>query len=825
MLGLLLSATARGQTDGGTRGPTGVPLEALPRLELAVPDGGVFAPREGPVVVPETAPAQPGQPPSPAPPGAPLAEPEGPPRIVELRIEGNQRVDRDRIVGALTQTVGDPFEQRDATEDLRRLFELGEFSDVELELEETGSGVVYIVRVKELPVLNEIEIGKVTQLREEALREALALKTGEPLSMSELRQARERAELALDREGFDRSEVELRTEPAEGANRVNVVVEVHEHPRVRVSSVVFNGVAPERLDALRGEVPFREANVLTNVLGTSVFTGQRMEAAVEQVRTFYLNRGFANVLIQPEVKVSQDGTRAEVIFDVSEGPQFKVSEVEITGEVPLPKGRAEQLVSIVPGDPLSRDGILLEANELQTAIQNEGYACAVVVPDVKLDPVAESAQVVLDVRAGEPARVGEIRVAGNTETKDYVVRRSFALQPGDPFSATGIQQSIINLRGLGFLDDARVSLPEGCRGGVADLLVTVTEGKSTGYQLSLGFASTEKIVGTGRFMERNLFGTGRALTAFTQLSSLRSAVSVSYLEPYLFGSDVDLTLDVAHNRFVYSDFTRRATGGSANFNWSLTRIRPVLRPLTANFGYSFQSISVLQPPDLPPESPQAALFREGRVSSLALGVGWNQDQLQAVVLSGPLLVGAVEVSPDWLGANLQFVRYTAGARWNIGSLESALFRIRGTFGWIDALGDQPVPVTERYFLGGIGSLRGYQFRSISPVIRVDTGAGPEEFRVGGIWQVVGGAELEYPIVRSLRLSAVAFYDAGNAFGEDTGGIFDDRRNLPIGLFHAAGAGLRWYSPFGPIRLELAVPINRRANDPPVAVEVGIGALP
>ena len=809
-----MSALVQGQQE--------VPPEALPRLELAVPDGGVFAPREGPVVVPETGPREP-RPPGPS--GAPLAEPEGPPRIVELRIEGNQRVPRDRVVGALTQNVGDPFEQRDATEDLRRLFALGEFSDVELALEKTLSGVVYIVRVKELPLLNEVRIGKVTQLREEVLRAALALKTGEPISDSELREARERADQALDTEGFDRSEVELRTEPAERPNAVDVIVEVHELPRVRVSRIEFDGVAPERVDEVRRAVPLRTANLLTNVFGTSVFTQQRLEAAVEELRTWYLNRGFAHVQVDPGVTFSSDGTRAEITFHIVEGPQFRISSVEITGAVPLPEGRAEGLVSVKPGDVLSRDGILVEANALQTAIQNEGYACALVVPDVNVDPASQSARLVLDVRAGQPARVGEIRVAGNTETKDYVVKRSVAVQPGDPFSARGIQQSIANLRGLGFLDDVRVTLPEGCEDGVADLLVTVKEGKSTGYQLSLGFASTEKIVGTGRFMERNLFGTGRAISAFAQLSVLRSAVSVSYLEPFLFGSDIDLTLDVAHSRFEYPDFTRRGTGGTANFNWSLTRIEPALRPLTANFAYNFQSVSVLQPPALPPESPQRSLFREGRVSSLGLGLGWNQQQQHAPFLTGPLLFGSVEVSPDLLGASLEFVRYTAEARWNAGSLDGLLFRIRGTFGWIDALGDQPVPVTERYFLGGIGSLRGYQFRSVSPVIRVDTDEGMTEIRVGGVWQAVGGAELEHPIYRPWRVNAVVFYDAGNAFGEDTGGVFDDRRTLPIGLFHAAGAGLRWYSPFGPIRLELAFPLNRRPEDPPQTIEIGIGALP
>ncbi len=812
-IGLLAAALVQGQQQ--------VPTEALPRLELAVPDGGVFAPREGPVVVPAPAPDEPR---APAPPGAPLATP-GPPRIVELRIEGNERVSRDRIVGQLTQTVGDPFEQREATEDLRRLFALGEFSDVELELEKTLSGVVYIVRVEELPLLNEVRIGKVTQLREEALRAALALKTGEPLSASDLRESRERAEQALDTEGFDRTEVELRTQPAERPNTVDVIVEVHEQPRVRVSKIEFDGVPPERVEDVRRAVPLRPANLVTNVLGTSVYSQQRLEAAVEEVRTWYLNRGFARVQVESEVTFSSDGKRAELTFHLDEGPQFRIASVEITGAVPLPEGRAEELVSIEPGDPLSRDGILVEANALQTALQNEGYACAVVVPDVALDPAAETARLVLDVRAGKPARVGDIRVAGNTETKDYVVRRSVAVQPGDPFSATGIQQSLVNLRGLGFLEDVRVTLPEGCRNGEADLLVTVKEGKSTGYQLSLGFASTEKIVGTGRFMERNLFGTGRAISAFAQLSVLRSAVSVSYLEPFLLGSDIDLTLDVAHSRFQYPDFTRRGTGGTANFNWSLTRIQPALRPLTVNVGYNFQSVSVLQPPALPPESPQRALFREGRVSSIGLGLGWNQQQQQALVLTGPLLFGSVEGSPGLLGASLEFIRYTADARWNVGSLEGLLFRVRGTFGWIDALGDQPVPVTERYFLGGIGSLRGYRFRSISPVIRVDTGEGVQEIRVGGIWQAVGGAELEHPIVPSVRLNAVLFYDAGNAFGEDTGGVFDGRRNLPIGLFHAAGAGLRWYSPFGPIRLELAFPLNRRPEDPPQTIEIGIGALP
>lgn len=804
LAGLLLlnvAAAALAQVpDGGSPPPAQVPPEALPRPELAPPREEV-------------------------PPGVREAEGE---RILGIRVVGNRRVEEATIRRALTQAPGDVFRPARATEDLRRLYALGQFSDIELSVERLPEGIIYEVRVEERPVVRDVLPPDTDRIREEELQEAIAVRPGTVLDPDAVRRSARAIERAYEERGHAWAQVSWRLAPVSGQEgQVDLAFTVDEGPRVRVAKIDLAGVRPAWRAELRAALPLRRAILLWQLTGIGVFREADVERALEAIRSFYFDRGFIDARVESQVVPSRDRRSVSVTFRVTEGERYRFGEVRLTGEEVVPFERMRERLTSREGEVFDRSAMLRDVAALTSLLADMGYACARVTPLVDVGPASRTAGVRLEIRAGERVRVGRIEITGNTRTRDRVIRRELVVEEGEPFSGEAVRRSAERLRALGIFQMVDVSVT-GCEGGRADVRVAVEEAQTGAYQLSVGFVSSEGLVGTGRVVERNLFGTGRAVSAVGQLSEPRRSLEGSLIEPYLLGSRLDLALDLYANELEYPDFSRQAYGGRLGLTFLPGRTWPRLEPIGAGVEYTLQVVAV--PEGSTPVDPSLlGALEGGRISSLRLTASYDDREGGPLPTRGTLASGSVEVSPGALGATLRFARYLASVHRSSPLPGGLVLRLGGSLGYLQSLGPGPPPISERFFVGGFATVRGYPIRSIAPTALVPDGDVPdatgEEVAVGGDKQLLFSAELDFPLPRRLGLRGVLFYDAGNAFAPGEPFFVDRQDGVPLGLFHAVGIGVRWLGPLGPLGLELAVPLNRRSGDPPVVLELSTGRIP
>lgn len=739
--------------------------------------------------------------------------------IREIRVVGNRRVRRESIVSVLTQSVGQAFEPSSTPADLRRVYALGQFSDVRISVEPVEAGVAYIVELEERPVVDQVRITGERALRAEEIEEVLRIERGEVVSQAELVEEAARVEQLYRERGYAFTEVQATLEP-KGEGKADVVLQIQEKPRVRIAEIRFEGVSAERADGLLGVIRLRETSLLTRITGTSVYTPDRVQQALEQIEAFYFDRGFVQARVESDVAFDAERRRATITFRIEEGTQFRIASIGFAGTTILPEKELRVLVGSRVGALIDRSQVSADSEAIATRLQNLGYACARIVPSFERREGTNELDLTYRIEPSEKARIGEIEVTGNTSTREPVVRRELVFELGDPFTADALRQSVERLRALGIFSRVDIQRVGDCEGGSVGLRVEVEEAETLGYQLSFGISSDEKVVGTLLLLERNIFGTGRSASAQAQLSALRSTVALAYFEPYLLGSPGNLALDGAWSRLEYPDFTRRSLGGIVNYRLPLGRFAPRLEGVSASLAYAFQNVDIFDAAPLPPEV--APLFAGGLISALAFTAAYEAPETLQLAPRGRLLLASAELSPKFLGAEIRFLRLAGVFRWSFPLPPDLLLRARAVLGYLDPIGDQVLPVSERFFLGGFDTLRGYRFRSISPtIILVDEAGAEEVIDIGGTAQALFGIELEIPVVARFRLNSVVFIDAGNTFlaGEPSD------PSLPLGLFYSTGFGVRWYSPAGVLRLELAFPLSPRPGDPPVVLEFGAGVLP
>ena len=415
---------------------------------------------------------------------------------------------------------------------------------------------------------------------------------------------------------------------------------------------------------------------------------------------------------------------------------------------------------------------------------DQGYAYANITPVTQVHPEARVIDLTFDFQKGRKVYIERIDIGGNTKTRDKVIRRELRVYEGELFSGTGIRKSNERVTALGFFETVEVTHKPGSDESKVLVQVEVKE-KATGtFQVGLGFSNVENFIFTAQISQNNFLGWGQTAALSAQLSSLRSFAQVSFLDPYFFDTNFIFSVDLYRVQADYQGFVREAFGGDLSLGYHI--FEDVISTLT----YTRESVRV-DPGRGFDQIPLANRFRNGITSSLRLSASWDRRDNRLFPSRGFFQFGSVEVAPRFLGGTFLFARYTAYSRFYFPLPWGFVFKTNTTFGYIQQLdGSSPVPVSELYFLGGINSVRGYLLRS--------------SFEKVGI-------------------KGVVFYDAGNAFAATQPWFHDAQYPLFLGLYHAVGFGLRWFSPIGPLRFEWGFPLYRRPGiDQPVLFEFTIG---
>jgi outer membrane protein insertion porin family len=751
--------------------------------------------------------------------------------IERVEVRGNHRIDAETIRTAVTTRAGQTLDPARLRSDLRAIWKLGVFSD----LQATTVDDVVVFEVVERPAIRKILVAGNHELALDKIDEVIELKRDAIVDEVAIRRSRDRiAELYLA-QGFLFATVDSARLPA-GGGEVDVQFTIDEHAKVTVSDVAFTGNRAVAGAELRKHMATSPPGALSFVTGSGVFRRDDLERDLAILTGYYLDHGFATVKIAPPaLQLSRDHKRMMVMIAIEEGPRFDYGAIAFKGDLLGTPAQHLARIHSRPGALFVRSMVEADRKALEMHYQDLGFANASVVPRPRIDLAHHRIAIDFEIVRGKRVSVERIVIRGNSRTQDKVIRREMRISEGELFNATNLERSRQRIMALGYFEGVAISTRRGASDDTIDIEVEVRERSTSNFQAGAGFSSTESFLVQGQVAMDNLLGRGQSLSGQVQLSGVRRLFALHFVDPYFLDSQWTLGTELYNQTRSLGAYARTSTGGSLTLGYQLSdhlhgfltyRLEDV--GITTGFsGFASFGATAVQLPALD----TANLFRGGWTSSIRGSLAYDARDNRLLPTSGAYATAYAEYAGRLTGSGNEFVRYGGFAR-RYQHLGPFVLRLNAEFGVTQSLDGRGVPLTERYLLGGISDIRGYEPRSLGPHLwsqrAGDVGQPLGPLAIGGNLQVIGNAELEFPIARSIGVSGVVFFDIGNAYnlesrfcrpGSDActsglGAVGDLRKSV--------GLGVRWLSPLGPLRFEWGLPLDLKRGETPDGLEFSIG---
>lgn len=717
--------------------------------------------------------------------------------IKDIRVEGIQRTEAGTVFSYLPVKVGDTMTDEKAAQAIRALFATGFFKDVSLEVD---SGVLVVV-VQERPSVAQVEFVGVKEFDKEQLTKGLRqIGLGESLIFD--KGLLDRAEQELKRQYLSRgmysATVNTTVTPLE-RNRValNFTVDEGAVAKIRQISIIGANVFKEK--DLLGLFVSRPPGLMTWYSKHDQYSRQKLAADLETLRSYYLDRGYLEFNIDStQVSITPDKKDIYITVSITEGSKYTVSGIKVGGEMLIPEADVRKLIKIKPGDTFSRT-LLTESNKLiNDRLGNDGYAFANVnaIPELNKDKRQVAFTFFID--PGRRVYVRRINIAGNTRTRDEVIRREMRQLESGWYSADRINLSRSRIDKLGYFTEVNVETPavQGTTDQV-DLNVSVAEKPTGNVLLGAGFGSGEGIILSGSVSQNNIFGSGKHVTVQVNSSKINTVYALSFTDPYYTLDGVSRGFDVFTRKLDAINsglgrFRTKTTGGNMRFGVPITEID------TIEYGIGLETTNITTFDDSPLlQKDFVAAF--GNQNSTILGTaGWIRDGRDSLIYptSGALNKASVELGLP--GGDLKYYKLNYQHQRYFPLTSTYTLMLNGEIGYGDGYSDKPLPFFKNFFTGGVNSVRGYSTFTIGPK---DSNGDPR----GGSRKLLGNAELLFPFPgtdkdKSVRVGA--FLDAGmvgNAYNS-------------ADLRYSTGISVLWVSPFGPLKVSMAKPLRKKALD-------------
>ncbi|MCP4199912.1 MAG: outer membrane protein assembly factor BamA, partial [Proteobacteria bacterium] len=711
-------------------------------------------------------------------------------KVVEIHIEGNKRVSADDISVNLGTRRGMEHDPTRVARDVRSLYDLGFFSDIQVTIAKVEGGVALTYTVEEKPAVNEVTLEGNDEVDEEDINEVIDIKPNEPLDVPTIHRNVQKIRDLYSEEGFFLAQITYRLEES-GANAYNVVIVIDENAQVQVRRFTFVGNHALTDAQIAQYLATRTAGPLSILTDSGKFNRELFDRDLTLISAIYWDKGYLDVKIgTPRVELTPDRRYIFLSIPIEEGPRYQVGRVTVMehdaqgNEIDLLGGRriVRSMVLTERDTWFSRTSVVEDLNRITRYYQDRGYAHVNVDLKTLTRPGERIVDLVLDINRGPMVYFERVEIRGNTKTRDRVIRREVVIHEGEEYSQTGLDVSKARVTQLGYFEVVDVTTSPGSAKDKMIVTVEVAEKQTGQFQVGIGFSSVEKFIAQAQVSEQNFLGQGQTVSLQMQLSGLRRIFMFNFWEPYFLDTQWTLAFRMFNTLMAQIDFDRTATGGELTLGHSLG-LRDLKLYLTYNAQYvqvnTGQSSAFLLGGGRRPDSgfyqvPLAHLFEEGWNCSIKAMLAYDKRNNRLFPTAGSYNSISVEWATKYLGSDFNFLRYSLTTRWYFPLFWKFVLRINGTFGLIYSLDNQGVAIVHRYRSGGIMDVRGFFPWSLGPRISIpsvfDPNAPPTRrgINIGGNMKITLNTEIEFPIIEMVGIKGVVFFDAGNSFNlEDT----------------------------------------------------------
>ncbi|MFZ2447386.1 MAG: outer membrane protein assembly factor BamA [Syntrophobacteraceae bacterium] len=727
--------------------------------------------------------------------------------IADIKVRGNDRIEADAIKGSVKSKKGELLKTETVSEDLRSIHKMGFFEKVDAEVADSPEGKVLTFVVQENPSVQEVRISGQKKIKEKDILAAISTKAYTVLQRNVVSEDVQKIIKLYQQKGYYNAVVNSKIEFPKDPRKALVVFDIKENHKVYIKKINFSGNKNISGRKLRSVMQTKQKSILSYITDRGILQKDILETDIDRITAFFHDEGYMDAKVgSPDISLKDDGFYISITLD--EGARYKVTSIKITGDVL--EGYEKKIMKnlqLKPKSYFSREKVRKDIDTVTKGYMNEGYARVEVDPQIKRNQEDHTTDVVFNVVKKDVIRIAKIYITGNTKTRDNVIRRELKIAEGTTFSAKKIEDSLAKLKKLDFFEDVSIAPTDTDQKDVMNLLVKVKEKPTGSISVGGGFSSDDGLFTSGQIMQKNLFGKGEVVALKGYLGQEAQRYMLSFTEPWIFGRNFSAGVDIYNWIRAYEDFTKDAYGGRLRGGFPFGQYSRV------NLFYVFERAHLT---DLSAVYQELG-FTTGYEIKSAIGAGFERDTTDHPFLpTKGAYIGAIsELSTRAFGSDTDFLKHEYHAGYYHPLFWVFIGHIRGEMGFMHELvGTNSIPVYENFFLGGINSLRGFQFGQV----------GPREFLSDGSSAVVGGDkyavanfEVLFPIMEKMGIRGVVFFDAGNAYASG--------ESIDVSKFRTdIGAGIRWNSPFGPLRIEIGYNLDQQFGEEPYQWQFSAGAF-
>lgn len=694
-------------------------------------------------------------------------------------------------------------------QDIKSLYKLQQFEDIKVYTEDDRGKLKVIFVFVERPLISKISFKGNRKIKEDDLIGEVAQRTYSVIDEKAIAESIENIKSAYAKKGYYLAAIEYHLDATIGGES-ELVFDIHENQGVAVRKIMFIGNSVFIDDELSDIVRTKKKGMLSFLTNSGKYHEQQLQQDMMLLTYHYLNHGYLKVKVEPpRTTISKDKRYIFITFQIQEGRQYRIGDVSLDGDILTTKEELQDLLKTKKGNIYSQMVLDGDIQMLTDRYGDEGYAYANIYPNVIPDDENLTANLDIAISKGNKIEIERINIYGNTHSRDKVIRREILLKEDDRYSERLIRKSRENLMRLGFFEEVNFATPRGTRDDTVVLNITVKEKPTRSFNIGAGFSSVEKFILNASVRMDNCLGYGISTSISAELSKIRQLFMLSISDPYFLDTEWMTGLSLYRTAYNYTDFRRESTGGDINFGHRF------FDNFSAYIGYQVEKVKVAGFSYVVPQ-----VFRQdtsGLTSALSFTINRDTRNNRLLPTKGMYNSLVQEASGSKLGGDNDFYRINFRSMFYQPIWKSLVFKQFFRLGYVKSLNNKPVPLYERFFTGGVNSLRGYYPNSIGPSLRIpNQPAGKEDkFIYGGDKLMLFVTEVELPVYEKAGLSAVAFFDAGNAYAENQNYSFQNIR-LDYGF------GVRWNSPMGPLRFEWGIPIDKRPDEDSVVFNFTIG---
>ena len=724
--------------------------------------------------------------------------------IEDIKIEGNLKIGDDLIFQQISVQPGDPFDLEKIDQDLRAIYDLGYFENVEAIIENGTTGIILIFRVKEFPSVKKIVFKGNKEIDSSDLEQIIGIKKGDLLSYKKLDKAIENIKLYYEHEGFRGTQVKIKTKKV-SPTQVELTFQIKEGKKLYIKKIIFIGnraFSDSELKEMLGLCEKRWytffkkfTNFFKNLFRAEplpepgVYNKLYLYRGLSRIEVAYKNKGYIDVKIgEPVIEIKKNWVTIKIY--IKEGLQYKVGKIEVVQDL-FPQKVIKENIKLKTGEIFSLQKMKEDEIRLRHLFADYGYAFAKIDTKIKKIPEKKLLNITYVIKKGPVVFINRIIIEGNYKTRDKVIRRELLIAENWPYSESRIERSVTRLRRLGFFKSVKIKKERGVRPDEINLRVKVEEMLTGSFNIGAGYSSTDKFIFMANIVERNLFGTGKRVSISARLGSFANRYSINYFDPYLFDTRYSFGWSLFNYILYYEDFTKDSKGFSLRIGYDFTP------ELSGYVSYSYDRTDL---EDIS-ENASSVILQSKDInitSAVKLGTTYNSLDRFFFPTRGWYHSLSAEFAERLWGSKSNFEKFVA--------LHQVYFpvwkftgHIKLGYGYITEGADKRIPVYDRFFLGGINSVRGFRYGTISPV-DPETGE-----RIGGTRMAYVQVENRFPISKSVFLYGVVFFDAGTVWTKDDGFKTSEIKK-------SVGFGFRWLSPIGPLRFEWGFNIDRKPGE-------------